>query len=139
MNLPADSNGWMWVSIEWLLKNVTYSYDFGSPDGYPSNLHFWSDMIESKALDAGFLRVVESLQTHGWMSPINVELGHYDDPDISLVDGHHRLVAAILLCMDMVPLWDWGLKGGRSRLRGCPDFFTHYDHHDEYSLLVEVL
>lgn len=140
--MRVDENGWTWVSIEWMMKHTTYSCDFGDVSGYQSNVHFWATMIEGKALDAGFLRVVESLQTHGWMRPLNVEMQDYGEGyEINIIDGHHRLVAAILLCMDEIPLWEWAIvqPGKQRALPGCPTIYTHHDHTDEYSLLVEVV
>jgi hypothetical protein len=138
--MRIDENGWRWVSIEWLMKHTVYSGDFGEPSGYSSPAHFWGTIIESKALDAGFLRVVESLQTLGWMRPINIEYEDYGyGPEISIVDGHHRLVAGILLAHDEVPLHIWSFEERHKSLPGCPTFYTHNDHTDEYSLLVEVL
>lgn len=138
--MRVDKNGWMWVSVEWVLNNTTHSADIGSPEGYESMTHFWATLIESKALDAGFLRVVESLQKHGWKSAINVEwFPDEDEPELNIIDGHHRLVAAILLCEEEIPLWDWELGDGRKVLKGCPTIYTHHDHTDEDSLLVEVL
>lgn len=136
--MRVDENGWTWVSVEWVLKMTTHSTDIGSPEAYDSLTHFWGMMIESKALDAGFLRVVESLQEHGWMSAINVQWWP-EDGELNIIDGHHRLVAAILLCMDEIPMWDWEMGDGRKAVEGCPIIYTHHDHTDEDSLLVEVL
>lgn len=137
--MRTDKNGWKWVPIEWILKNTTYSCDFGDPTGYPSTAHFWATMIEGKALDAGFMRVVESLQTLGWRAPMHVEIEDYGmGPELTINDGHHRLVAAILLCMDEAPLYNYCWKGKR-RLNNCPDILTDCDDTDEYSLFVEVL
>lgn len=141
MQLRTDELGWTWVSIETLLKHLTYSGDFGDLSGYLyDSVEFWGTMIESKALDRNFEEIVESLQTFGWGAPLNMEFydeGEDEGPEFHIHDGHHRLVAAILLCMDEVPYWNWSMGGTAPRKNGCPMVTARYGHDD--GLLVEVL
>lgn len=142
MEFHKDENGWRWIPIEWILKHLVYSCDFGGPGDYASPVHFWSVMIETKALDAGFLRMVESLEVNGWKSAINGQIEDYGHgPEFSLTDGHHRLVAALLLCWDVVPVYDFydDPTSYTRAMKDCPHVYCHPDHEDDDSLLVEVM
>jgi hypothetical protein len=135
-----DRNGWRWVPVEFILRHLTYSYDFGDVSGYPSREEFWATFIESKALDDGFMDMVDSLETYGWREALTIEYhSDYYGAGLHIRNGHHRLAAAILLCYDVVPLFDWQGKG-KLRLKNCPDISTSFDDtFPENNLLVEVL
>lgn len=72
-------------------------------------------MIQSKASDSGFQRLVDSILNDGWEegSAIGWRDGY-------ICEGHHRLAAAILLALDEIPVTDWG-----------EDTWTIDAHHDE--------
>jgi hypothetical protein len=85
------------MSVSDLLKQTTCSGDFGSFDGSPES---WMEVINYKANDSGFFRLIDSIMENGW------EEGSYIGwTDGYLWEGHHRVVAAILLGLDeiMVP------------------------------------
>lgn len=111
----------VWVSVEWLMKNTR-----GSVDGY--GLYEWREwqrMLHSKCLDTGFGHLVESIMERGFL-----EGGAIGWDDGWITEGHHRLCAAILLCMETVPVsthgHDW---------RGSPDglLSAHYNE-DEHPI-----
>lgn len=104
------------VSIAEILQDTIDSTDFGSIFDYArdddneddARTKFWNDVIETKSTDSGFDSLVTSILTYGWIEGSCV--GYYTDADGGgyLTEGHHRLVAAILLGMDSVPVSDWG-------------------------------
>ena len=97
------------------MRNVTYSVDFGEvPDPIENpEAHFrwWADYLQEKCSDTGFMGLIERIITDGWSATSAVGL-HFDygyGPDgWALTEGHHRLPAAILLCMPEVPYNDYG-------------------------------
>src|SRR5882757_6826079 len=119
-NFRTDENGWVWLPIEWVLRHLEEAGDFGLISDYDSDLHFWATIIQSKAIDIGFLGMVDSLLTHGWKEALLMDVSYFEaNPYLSISNGHHRLTAAILLCMDEVPMWNYGMNG-RIRAAGCP-------------------
>jgi hypothetical protein len=140
MQFRTDDHGWIWVPVEWLLNNLTYSDDFGDVSGYESRAHFWGTMMESKALDGGFLDIVDSIMTHGWREALTAIIHDYGDgPEAHISNGHHRLVAAILLCEEEVPLWNHS-QPGKMRADGCPTARTRFGiGYDDTGILLEVL
>ena len=97
------------MKVSDILKNVTSSSDFKSIIHFEGDTldemrtEFWKHVIEYKSGDSGFIRLVESILENGWAegSAIGWQGGY-------LCEGHHRLVAAILLCMDEVPVSAYG-------------------------------
>lgn len=90
----VDHNGWTWMPVEDILVQTESSIDFGWQFD-------WETVITDKAADEGFGYLVESIMAHGWKSAIGWTEGR-------ITEGHHRLVAAILLCEDMVPVTNYG-------------------------------
>lgn len=109
------------VPVAYILRNAKSSVDWG--DCY-DDVTWWESGIADKAADSGFGHLVESILTNGWDYQSTVG---FDGETIQ--EGHHRLVAAILLGMDTVPVTPWG-SSGRSRL--C----AHYDD-VPFSIYVE--
>lgn len=94
-------------------------------------------MINDKANDSGFMRLVDNMLENGWMpgSAIGYRHGYINE-------GHHRLVAAILLGLDEVVVtdgWDdgprvlsahheWGSDKGQ---------FDYFSMQEEFNLLLD--
>jgi hypothetical protein len=76
---------------------VHYSCDFCEM----TDTDHWLEMITGKASDSGFGHLVESILEVGLDPACPVVI-----MDGEIQDGHHRLVAAILLCLPEVPVSD---------------------------------
>lgn len=103
------------VPLTFLLQNIVASCDadiLTTPEA-------WLDLIEWKSTDGGFHRLVDSIIENGLMSaaPIGIEYieDDYYGEGLYINEGHHRLVAAILLGLDEVwiaPRAAWGESPG---------------------------
>lgn len=96
------------VPVRFILERATDSCDWGAVWKNDS-AGWWLKGIMQKAADTGFGHLIDSILTEGWQkgSAIGFD-GSY------ITEGHHRLVAAILLCMDTVlvsPGGNCGLSG----------------------------
>lgn len=93
------------VPITYLLKHTTASCDFDSIRSWRglTAAEWWEMIIQNKAADSGFGHLVDAIMEHGFSedSPIGWNTGE-------ITEGHHRLVAAILLGLDTVPCSMWG-------------------------------
>lgn len=78
------------MKMTYLMQTVLFG-DFGHSD--------WAAMINEKAADPGFMRLVEDIERDGITRPIEIRYGE-------VRNGHHRLAAAILLALDEVPVVD---------------------------------
>lgn len=91
-----------------ILNNVTHSVDFGSVFNYAGETeddqrtNFWLDVMRSKSGDSGMGHLVDSILDHGFTDSAIGWYGH------NITEGHHRLVAAILLGMDEIPTSPYG-------------------------------
>lgn len=117
-----DYNAIHMVPVSFILRNAIDSCDFGPPfDG--DVVSWWQAIISDKAGDSGFGHLVDSILKNGWRKDSAIGFdGEY------INEGHHRLVAAILLCLDEVPVSAWG-RSGRDNL--CAHYST-----DEHSIHV---
>jgi hypothetical protein len=129
-----------YVSITRILKETTHSVDFGGvEDSYDGDsTAFWQDIIATKSADTGFGHLVDSILEHGFdpdgaIGWVECD-SYYDDGGAAINEGHHRLVAAILLCMDEVPTTPYG---GQSFITGQL-LSAHYDYDDPYPISVET-
>jgi len=125
-----------------ILRTVNASCDFDGIDCYPGNSDderrtaFWMDVINRKASDTGFGWLVESILQKGFTGSA---IG-WDEDAREITEGHHRLVAAILLGMDEVPTTSWGRNGTHALPEGAVDrnhFSAHYNE-NEYPIFVEI-
>jgi hypothetical protein len=130
-----------YVSITRILKETTHSVDFGGvDDSYDGDsTAFWQDIIATKSADTGFGHLVDSILEHGFDPDGAIgwegDCSHYvDGGGAAINEGHHRLVAAILLCMDEVPTTPYG---GQSFITGQL-LSAHYDYDDPYPISVET-
>lgn len=96
------------VPLTEILLNVTKSVDFGYVSNFAGDTvdekrtNFWKALVESKASDSGFGHLIDSILRHGF---VNSTVG-WDGESIN--EGHHRIAAAILLCIDEVPVTRYG-------------------------------
>ena len=95
------------VKVSDLLKSITSSCDYEEFDGSPES---WMCMINMKASDEGFEDLVDSLLDDGFAEESSIAVFRGGR---AIWNGHHRLVAAILLGMDEVNVSDSGSDGGR--------------------------
>jgi len=94
------------VPVTFLMKFLNRSCDVGSltvwyearGDDDWRDYSGWAYLMESKSQDEGFGYLVESMLERGMLPNGAIAV----DPTGYLFEGHHRLVAAILLCMDTV-------------------------------------
>lgn len=101
--------------VEVILNTVRSSCDFGSVDEFSvegetideARTRFWQHVIEYKSGDSGFIDLVNSYLDHGWAEGSAVG---WDDEDGEITEGHHRLVLAILIGLDEVPTFKWGIN-----------------------------
>ena len=91
------------MSVVEILNNVESSVDYGHYTEYGDRGDFWAYVIRMKSLDSGFGHLVHDYLENGWAE--GSEIG-WDGGEIT--EGHHRLVMAILLCLDEVPVSDIG-------------------------------
>lgn len=92
------------MTVTDILRTATSSCDFSSFDGSPQE---WMRLIQEKANDTGFGRLIDSILENGWETGSAIG---FDGAYIS--EGHHRLAAAILLGLDEIPIAGWGSSPG---------------------------
>ena len=85
------------VPVEWLMKNLT-----DSVDGVDIRGDLF-DLFRMKATDSTFGYLIESIIDNGFTTPICVQ--NYYPGRFSQGNGHHRLAVAILLCLDVIPVY----------------------------------
>lgn len=89
------------VSVEWLLNNIHYSVDSLNDDSGHIDFEY---MLRDKATDYSFPGLVHTIWERGFRVPICLYPNPYG-ADWALGNGHHRLSAAILLCLDQIPVY----------------------------------
>lgn len=84
------------VPVEWLMRHLS-----GSVDGVDFT-HGFDRLIARKAMDMCFGPLVEAILDNGFTVPICVQSinGRFIQGN-----GHHRLAAAILLCLDEIAVY----------------------------------
>lgn len=126
-----DENLTVEVSVEWLMNRATSSCDTYELDTFEG----WRMMLANKCADTGFGHLVESIMQRGFMPE-----GAIGFLDGEITEGHHRLCAAVLLCLDTV----WISPGGGSvrvaRPGGYPENLVsaHDNWSDPYSIYIAV-
>lgn len=88
----------MW-NVSDILQNVTESADFPEFDGSSSS---WAYLIASKAGDYHSPILAQKILDEGFTTPICIYRNGYGGYGVG--NGHHRLVCAILLGMDEIPV-----------------------------------
>ena len=89
------------VSPAWIMQNATNSVD-GFRDGDSVN---YEKMIDTKANDYGFGNLVATILSEGFRIPIVLDLSYSGEGTITHGNGHHRMAAALLLCLDEIPVY----------------------------------
>lgn len=113
------------VSVTELLRTLESSSDIWSFDGTPEG---WMTLINEKAADSGFGRLIDSILEDGWAPGSSIGIrNNY------VFQGHHRLVAAILLGLDEVEVSDHGTCAGRA-LSAHADYNGIYNEFDLYDV-----
>lgn len=105
MNTPkADFGTVEMVSVEWAMKNLVDSIDGFGIDG---GVDFGS-MLYKKATDRHFGNLIHTIVNNGFRVPVCFYYDRHHD-GWALGNGHHRMSAAILLCLDQIPVfWSQG-------------------------------
>lgn len=87
------------VAVSEILKKVVASYD-----QYPLHtVEGWQQMIATKGGDAQIPSIIRAIEEYGFLDPICIEV--FDNTGSwCLGNGHHRLVVAILLGLDTIPV-----------------------------------
>ena len=108
------------MKVEDILQTADDSVDFGENHGDG----WWRDIIIEKASDGGFANLLDSYLENGWEedSAIGFDRG-------CITEGHHRLVMAILLCLDEVPVEQYG-DSGRCSLSAHEYGIGAFDYHE---------
>lgn len=94
------------VSVEWLLKNLEHAADLGSLD----DENALSNLVEYKC-DYRLARALPAVLEDGFLIPIAISQSV--SYGISLGNGHHRFVAAILICAPEILVY-WSYDDGLS-------------------------
>jgi hypothetical protein len=95
------------VPVEWLLNNLV-----GSADGFEvfdegqlvPGIDF-EEMIFYKGSDYGMGNVINAIVSSGFRVPICLYQAACGFTGWHMGNGHHRLTAAILLCLDAIPVY----------------------------------
>lgn len=89
------------VPVSFILRNARGSVDWG--EAWDDGTAWWEIGIKGKASDTGFGHLIDSILSEGWQEGSAIG---FDGETIT--EGHHRLVAAILLGLDTVLVSPWG-------------------------------
>ena len=125
------------VPVPWLMEHVVYSGDCGDL----STPEKWLYMLSYKAEDTGFGHLVNSILEKGLLPgsrcgvavirPDHWLYENYRD-GLYLNQGHHRLVAAILLGLDHVEISAWG--NSHYDNPELPNLSAHWNDQDPFSI-----
>ena len=117
------------VSVEWLLANIDVSLD-----GYNINDSIdFAKMVNHKGKDDQFPILVNRIEQEGFTVPICLNRAHDTAETITLGNGHHRMTAAILMCLDTIKVfWAVGTRFNDSLRRDVTDAedYAHSDFTD---------
>lgn len=119
------------IPIAEILRDTVGSCDFGmiARRYGGDSTAFWQDIITTKAKDTGFGHLVDSILEFGFLpgSAIGYAEGYINE-------GHHRLVAAILLGLDEIPVTECGR--GTPHPGGGGELVAHTNICDPYPIEV---
>jgi hypothetical protein len=113
-----------------ILDTVRDSVDYGDVDSYDpddednARTLFWLAVMRGKSSDSGFSKLVHSVLENGWDESSCIG---WDEKEKCITEGHHRLVLAILLCLEWVPTATFGKDGDYDLCAhdctwGCDDY-----------------
>lgn len=128
------------ISVLELIRDTHSSCDFGEASSYDSEYDFWSEVLTRKAWDTGFGHLVESLLTQGWDENSAIGLYQIAPGEWRITEGHHRIVAAILLGMEEIPYSPYGKNslGEGPAANFGKKVCAHGCSADPYPFLLEV-
>jgi len=103
------------VSVEWIMKHLTYSSDFRVWERSENLIRY---IVATKA-DYSLCALIDSVMEDGMNIPIALKLkaigpfsrlSRFAPPGsrwsgLAIGNGHHRLALAILLCLDEMPVY----------------------------------
>lgn len=102
MNTPQMIPGQVeMVSVEWILQNSEGSVDAVTDED--GNVDYLI-MAQRKGSDYGFTNLVSTIMERGFRVPIVLCL-NYGERNVVHGNGHHRMVAALLLALDTIPVY----------------------------------
>lgn len=117
------------IAVKDLLANVTYSCDFHAvPMGDDERARWWQKVIHSKSSDSGFGHLVDAILENGF-DP-SWPIGYRPDEG-EIYEGHHRIVAAILLGLDEIPYTANGNRWYEGTIN------AHYDGDDPHPIHLD--
>lgn len=96
-----NPNDVQWMTLSELQAITTGSVDFGD---YDDSADLWGAILRKKTRDTGFGWLAEDMAVRGWLEACPIPV----DEDGEIMEAHHRLAAAILLCLDRIPV----VRGG---------------------------
>lgn len=106
------------MTLEQIQDIVTGSCDFGGMESTDT----WLEMIKRKSADSGMGHLIDSIIDNGF-----VETNAIPIINGRIQEGHHRLVAAILLCLDTVPVHlSWEDYDGEISINGFKERNDQY-------------
>lgn len=126
------------MKVKTILKTVMGSCDFEDVADYDGKTmgvkrtNFWKEVIAVKSKDTGFGYLVESIIENGFTGSA---IG-WNPETKEITEGHHRLVAAILLGLDEVPVARWGASGDHAPTPGNSVFSAHWCEDAPYPIAV---
>lgn len=94
------------MKITEILATADSSTDIWGFDGSPEG---WMLLINEKAADSGFGKLIDSILEDGWAKGSSIGISNGQ-----ICQGHHRLVAAILLGLDEIEVTSYGSSAGRN-------------------------
>lgn len=99
------------VPLSYVLCRANESVDFGSFDmsHFHDESEWLMDIFARKAADTGFGYLVDSILTDGWDEESVIGFNHRG----TITEGHHRLTAAVLLCLDSILISPYGNEGSK--------------------------
>lgn len=94
---PIRAERVYWWAIEQITqrKSSDVRMKYGPQDTWEGTLHY-------KRMDDHYPAVVESIQTNGFINPLNADIEY---GELRLSDGHHRFAAALDLGHEAVPVF----------------------------------
>lgn len=131
------------VSVLWIMQNLQNSVDgFGMDAGGSGCWVDFERMIARKGADRHMGRLINTITKNGFRVPI-VLVKEYvpyftqSPRGLTLGNGHHRMVAAILMCLDEIPVY-WS-EGDEYMCGHTSDTESILDDAGDYEDLHELI
>ncbi|QJD53459.1 ParB-like nuclease domain protein [Microbacterium phage Lynlen] len=105
---PRVGRTYLWCVADLMTRRSGDVSQYTDGPDWPTK---WRKKLAQKRRDAHYPDVVESLETYGFIRPLDATLNfayeYVDDPSagtVRLADGHHRLAGALDLGYEAVPI-----------------------------------